>query len=70
MTTTHHHPWQQRVVEEERELRIKTEALGAFLVSAACIELPEDDQSILRWQRKAMLEYLQVLNQRIDRLKP
>lgn len=60
-------PWQQRVVDEKRELDERLEKLTAFIASPAMHPLDEADCHLLRCQREAMWQYSGVLQRRIER---
>lgn len=59
--------YQQRVVEEEAELRKKFDRLETFIAGEAFGKLPQEDQWLLQEQRGYMSGYLSVLLRRIDR---
>lgn len=61
-------PHQERVVTESNELREKLTRLTAFISgNEAFGKLEEKDQNLLRQQRDIMIEYLDVLGERIAR---
>lgn len=64
--------WQERVVSERSELNTKLSALSAFISrqNPAFVSLSAEDQDILRRQRDAMLEYSDILAERIERFSP
>ncbi len=60
-------PHQQRVVDEAKELFIKIEALTTFFVDNLVFEtLPPDEQSRLRRQLIVMIDYHNILEERIN----
>lgn len=64
---TFQYPHQQRVVEEAKELKIKTDALREFILNNKIFfnQTPEE-QNRLREQCKYMQLYLEILIDRID----
>lgn len=58
-------PHQERVVEEKRELDEKISKLAAFFGGAAFIALPWNERTMFRNQLRCMLEYQQILEDRI-----
>lgn len=59
-------PHQQRVVDEKAALDLKREALRTFIASHPTFEtLPVDEQNRLRRQHVAMVEYSDVLGERV-----
>ena len=60
-------PHQLRVVDEQRELAIKIEALDKFIENEIYTSLPEEEQKDLVLQFMAMVDYRQVLDRRINR---
>ena len=61
-------PWQQRVVDEHREVSDRLIKLTAFISgNEAFARLHAIDQSLLRAQRSAMVDYEAVITQRIAR---
>ena len=56
-----------RLFKEQEELTIKTGKLSVFITSVNFNSLPEVDQEDLREQYKHMMEYLNVLNRRVNR---
>jgi oligoribonuclease NrnB/cAMP/cGMP phosphodiesterase (DHH superfamily) len=62
-------PFQQRVIEERNELLIKLAKLDDFIESTTCMILPIDERNRLEKQRQIMLDYVNVLNERIDNFK-
>ncbi len=58
--------YQQRVVDELAELRIKTDKLEAFIGGPAFGEVHLDEQHRLHRQLVAMKEYARVLEERIE----
>ena len=59
-------PYQQRVVAERDALDVKRAALFDFTTSRAFATLGEAEQSRLRRQYRAMVEYTQALDERIS----
>ena len=60
-------PYQERVVQEARELREKYSKLDLFIYCDNRFDdLPIDEQERLKQQEKAMLYYLTVLIERIN----
>ncbi len=59
---------QDRMRAEHHELCSLTAKLSAFINDPAFKELDEEDQSLLRAQRSAMLDYERALSSRIARL--
>lgn len=60
-------PYQQRVVEELKELKSKRDKLALFIGGAvAYTSLPQNEQTRLRRQLDIMLDYEGVLEERID----
>ena len=60
-------PHQERVIEEEKDLREKFNKLGAFLYGYKYEQLLDHDKDLLRWQYRHMGAYLDVLAARIKR---
>lgn len=58
-------PYQQRVVDEKRELDERREKLGAFKNSAIFPTLPWQEQERLNTQAHIMTMYSAVLGERI-----
>jgi hypothetical protein len=58
-------PFQQRVVEECRELRGKLDKLNQFVQTEMFNQLPSDERDRLMKQRSIMDEYAAVLDARI-----
>lgn len=60
--------FQERVIKEREELGVKLHALSKFIDggSEIYITLPLQEKSRLAMQRTAMLQYFEVLGQRID----
>ncbi len=59
-------PHQQRVVEEAKELMIKIEALANFTINNNIFRsLSENEQSRLRRQLIVMIDYHNILEERI-----
>ncbi len=61
--------YQQRVVDEHKELLIKANALAKFINSPKFAELDYTDRSLLSMQHSHMSVYGMVLEQRISRFK-
>ncbi len=60
-------PHQQRVIAEEVELEAKLTALSRFINSSPTfLLLDAAERERLAWQQRAMLEYVEILNARID----
>ena len=57
--------FQQRVIEEEADLRSKIEKLQAFVVGNIFHALGADEQDRMKRQLKHMLGYVNVLVERI-----
>lgn len=58
--------WQQRVIDERRELGDKITKLASFL-SRGAPEASNEERALLRQQRNAMLDYADALDERILR---
>lgn len=58
--------YQQRVVEEKKELDIKIAKLDAFVGGAVYFDLDDEEQDRLTAQRTAMGEYSDILGERIE----
>jgi hypothetical protein len=58
-------PFQQRVVEERRELYDKCEKLNAFIPTQMFQQLPIAEQVRMRMQLLIMNQYAQILAERI-----
>lgn len=60
--------WQDRVIAEKRELDEKIVKLAEFISGNASFDvLPTEERGLLRAQRDTMLDYSDILKQRIDR---
>ena len=60
--------WQDRVIAERTELSVKLTALAALISRRDQFEaLADKDKRLLRDQRSAMLEYIEILDARIAR---
>ena len=59
-------PHQKRVVDEKSELDQKLSKLSEFLMTTMFASLPEDEQLRLRKQHLIMVEYSEILRQRIE----
>lgn len=57
--------FQQRVVDEHKELASKLDKLNQFIKGDIYKSLPGDEQMRLNHQAKAMSEYAFILNDRI-----
>ena len=62
-------PYQERVVNERDDLKTKANALYGFLASSTFETLPKLDQELLKQQYYAMMIYIGILDQRIERFK-
>ena len=62
-------PWQERVVEEARELDEKIVALKGMILSQEFRSLPEEDRLLLKEQFIAMVGYQGILCKRIVRFQ-
>jgi hypothetical protein len=62
-------PYQQRVIDEEKELTDKLVKLDAFLLSPTFLMLPEVEKESMRKQSYYMMRYAQMLKERIARFK-
>lgn len=61
-------PYQQKVVEEYKELKDKTTKLGAFILdNPIYLTLREEEQKDLNLQNEAMCQYCDILERRISR---
>ena len=56
-----------RLFTEQEDLTIKTEKLNSFIVGVGFDGLPEVDRKDLKEQYKYMMEYLNILNRRVNR---
>ena len=63
----HLESWQQRVVDEAVELKVKTGNLTHFFQTPQFSKLSKDDQDLLIEQWEAMQKYGYVLEKRIDK---
>lgn len=62
-------PHQQRVVDELRELSDRREKLQAFIAGASngvFEKLPSDEKERMRHQKDIMVQYEDILKERID----
>lgn len=57
--------FQQRVIEEEKDLGGKIDRLRGFFHNSAFLKLPTDEQERMKLQLQHMLDYNDVLAQRI-----
>lgn len=62
-------PHQQRVIDEQKELETKIEALSAFIATRGSVfdAMEKQDQYYLQQQLTIMVEYNRILNVRIQR---
>jgi uncharacterized protein YydD (DUF2326 family) len=58
-------PFQQRVVEEVRELRGKLDKLNQFVQTEMFNQLPDAEKARMLKQRSLMSDYADVLDERI-----
>lgn len=58
-------PHEQRVVEDEKDLSSKLGRVRDFFATGIFLDLLPDEQSLLRSQSLAMVQYLECLRQRI-----
>jgi hypothetical protein len=62
--------YQQRVVDEKKELDRKTAALSAFLDDDNSVQIvPPDEWERMSRQQKIMVQYSMVLGERIENFK-
>ena len=61
--------WQQRVVEEKKELNEKIMKLVTFLFTST-FEISENARKLLEMQRDVMLKYSDILTARIEDFGP
>jgi len=61
-------PWELRLLNEREELKERYAKLGEFIRLEAFNDLEEADQDLLNDQAYAMLEYLSVLDSRVERI--
>jgi hypothetical protein len=59
-------PYQERVVQEKKDLDVKIEALKTFIEGDAFHEVEEDEQKRMLDQLEAMDTYSEILGDRID----
>lgn len=59
-------PFQERVVEEKKQLDEKIEKLNTFLDHVEISSIPQDEWERLTRQQALMLSYSQVLGERIE----
>lgn len=62
-------PYQQRVVDEKRELDERIDKLAAFFKTEAFGNLPTYDRTLMRQQHRAMDRLSVILRLRIQRFK-
>ena len=61
------HTYQERVVEEKRELDEKASKLSAFIGMSPIFEdLPAKEQELMKEQCETMWEYSELLGKRIE----
>jgi len=60
-------PHQQRVVDERNELIDKITKLHAFFKTSTFEDLEQEDQNLLNEQSQIMMNYADILFQRINR---
>ena len=58
-------PYQQRVIDEHKELQERRQKLAPFIGSDKYRSLPNDEQNRLRRQHSIMVAYEDVLEERI-----
>ena len=58
-------PFQQRVIDEQKDLDIKREKLAFFFHGETFSKLPDDEQSRMSHQAQIMAQYSKVLGERI-----
>lgn len=63
----HYEDYQQRVVDERVELEEKLLKLQTFLISEKSNSLDSVDRKLLTRQAAIMLDYSEILSERIDR---
>lgn len=63
-------PFQQRVINEKRELDEKLSKLTAFIETNAFNSLDKEDQMLLERQMIVMQNYISILEKRILRFTP
>lgn len=63
-------PHQQRVVDEKNALDEKLIKLSAFVRTDTFTALEAEDKQLLRRQREVMLDYSDILGDRIARFAP
>jgi hypothetical protein len=61
--------YQERVIEEKKELDGRLDRLREFIHSSAMVVLEAEDQGLLNRQFNAMHSYSDILEQRISRFK-
>lgn len=59
-------PYQQRVLDEHKELRIRLKKLADFFLTDTFANLPEAERSRLKDQELHMEIYATILEERID----
>ena len=63
-------PFQQRVVEENRELRVRLDNLNQFVQTEMFNQLPHVEKGRMLRQRSLMADYADVLDERIANFQP
>jgi hypothetical protein len=61
-------PFQQRLIEEQQELRMRLASLGQFVVSEQFAHVPPRQQYLLQRQQEVMLQYHAILDWRLEDL--
>lgn len=59
-------PYQQRVIEEERDLSEKLKKLSAFIEGSQFGLMPDGEKALLQEQAEHMRAYVIVLKKRIE----
>ena len=67
--TKEYQPYEQRVLDEYKELSEKVSKLYIFLAMSSFERLPANEQKILRMQHYAMVLYKEILESRIAGFK-
>lgn len=67
---SNYHDWQQRVVDEQKELKEKIDKLTDFITSRKSGTLSFFDRELLLAQRWFMIQYNITLLERIARFEP
>lgn len=63
-------PHEQRIIDEKNALDEKLIKLSSFVRTEAFYALRTEDRQLLRRQREVMLEYSDILGDRIARIEP